>query len=184
VPDAITTLRNDHRSVEKVFKEYQRTRDSAAKTRQKLVATMIRALSVHAAIEEQVFYPAVRARVEGTDRAVLEAMEEHHIVKWELSELDGLDPDDERFGAKVTVLIENVRHHVAEEEGSLFPAVRAALGRKELLELGDRLEEARRVAPTRPHPRSPDEPPANLAVGAIAGVIDRAAGAVRRATSA
>ena len=182
MPDAITTLRNDHRSVEKLFKEYERTGDGADKTREKLVASMIEALSVHAAIEEQVFYPAVRAWVEGADRAVLEALEEHHIVKWELSELDGLDADDERFGAKVTVLIENVRHHVAEEEGSLFPTVRAAVGRKDLRELGDRLEQARQVAPTKPHPRGPDEPPGNLAVGAIAGVIDRATGAIRRAT--
>ena len=63
---------------------------------------------------------------------MLEAIEEHHIVKWVLSELESLSPQDERYDAKVTVLIENVRHHVEEEEKEFFPAVRKALGRKQL----------------------------------------------------
>ena len=126
--DAITLLRDDHRTVEKLFKSFEKAGENAAVTKKRLVKSMIEELSVHAAIEEQVFYPAVRAEVSGTNDEVLEALEEHHIVKWELSELDGLDPADERFGAKVTVLIENVRHHVREEEGQLFPAVRAARG--------------------------------------------------------
>jgi hemerythrin superfamily protein len=178
--DAITLLRDDHRTVEKLFKSFEKAGENAAVTKKRLVKSMIEELSVHAAIEEQVFYPAVRAEVSGTNDEVLEALEEHHIVKWELSELDGLDPADERFGAKVTVLIENVRHHVREEEGQLFPAVRAALGRTRLAELGADLEAIRRVAPTKPHPRSPQEPPANLVVGAVAGMVDQATETVKR----
>ena len=100
----------------------------------------------------------------------MESLEEHHIVKWVLSELDGMDPGAERFDAKVTVLIENVRHHVEEEEGEFFPKVRDELGRKALGDLGEALEKAKSTAPTHPHPRSPDTP---SVVGAIAGVIDR-----------
>jgi len=68
-----------------------------------------------------VLLSAIRAEVEGAEDTVLEAMEEHHVAKWVLSELDGMDPTHERFDAKVQVLIENVRHHVQEEEQELFP---------------------------------------------------------------
>jgi len=71
------------------------------------------------------------------------------------------------------VLIENVRHHVKEEEEEYFPQVRDQLGRKALADLGDAMADAKKSAPTHPHPRSPDEPPGNAVVGAIAGVVDR-----------
>jgi hypothetical protein len=95
------------------------------------------------------------------------------MVKWLLSELDHMAPEDERFDAKVTVLIEYVRHHVREEEDDFFPRVRDELGRNALNDLGDAMAEARRTAPTRPHPRSPDTLPGNVVVGAAAGVADR-----------
>jgi hemerythrin superfamily protein len=172
--DAITLLREDHRTVEKLFKEFEKAGPRAGKTKAKLVKQIIRELSIHAAIEETVFYPAVREAVEEIEDEVLEGLEEHHIVKWVLSELEGMTPDDERFDAKVTVLIENVRHHVQEEQDDMFPDVRKALGRKRLAELGEALEKAKKAVPTRPHPRAPDEPPGNIAVGAVAGVVDRA----------
>jgi hemerythrin superfamily protein len=181
VPDAITLLRNDHRAVEKLFKAFEKAGGGGSETKQNLVASMVTELSVHAAIEEQVFYPAVRAEVEGTEEDVLEAIEEHHIVKWELSELDGMTSTDERFEAKVTVLIENVRHHVDEEQDDLFPRVRAALSRKRLLSLGDDIEVVRMVAPQKP--LGPSESPANTVAAAVAGLVDRATSAVRRTTS-
>jgi len=82
-------------------------------------------------------------------------------------------PGDERFDAKVTVLIENVRHHVKEEQEDFFPKVRDALGRKALAELGAAMVQAKSSAPTHPHPRAPDVPPSNAVVGAVSGVIDR-----------
>lgn len=101
------------------------------------------------------------------------------MAKWLLSELLDMDPSDERFVAKVTVMIENVRHHVKEEEHDLFPQLRQNLSKKELIELGDQLREAKKLAPIRPHPRSPDEPPGNLIVGAVAGAVDRARAKVK-----
>jgi hemerythrin-like domain-containing protein len=170
--DAITLLKNDHREVEKLFKAFEKAGDRAKATKQRTVDKIIEELSVHAAIEEQIFYPAVRAEVDDMESTVLESMEEHHVVKWLLSEIDKLSPDDERFDAKVTVLIENVRHHVKEEESELFPEVRAAIGRKRLAEIGDGMQTAKKIAPKKPHPRSPDTPPANLVVGTVAGVVD------------
>ena len=171
--DAITLLRADHKTVEQLFKRFEKAGDRAHVEKRQIVDRIIEELSVHAAVEEQVFYPVARATVPGTEDIALESLEEHHIVKWVLSELVNLEPSDDRFDPKVTVLIENVRHHVKEEEQEFFPKVRDRLGRKALADLGVALEDAKKNAPTKPHPRSPDEPPGNAVVGAIAGVVDR-----------
>lgn len=171
--DAITLLKDDHKTVEKLFKRFEKAGDGAYKEKRNVAERIREELSRHAAIEEQLFYSVVRATVDGVEDVTLESLEEHHIVKWVLSELDDMDPKDERFTAKMTVLIENVRHHVDEEEDELFPKVREQLGRKDLGELGDAMEAARRIAPTHPHPRQPDTPPGNIVGGAAAGIADR-----------
>ena len=171
--DAITLLKKDHQAVEKLFKRFEATSDQALVERRKIVDQIIEELSKHAAIEEQLFYPVTRATVEDVDDDVLEGLEEHHVVKWLLDELEHMDPSDERFKAKVTVLIENVRHHVTEEEEDYFPKVRSELGRNDLADLGDAMEDAKKSAPTHPHPKAPDTPPGNIVAGNAAGVIDR-----------
>jgi len=175
--DAITLLKQDHKTVEKIFKQFEKA--SSPAQQRNLAKRVIEELSVHAAIEEMVFYPAVRDRVPKADDTVLEALEEHHIVKWTLSELDDMKPGDERFKAKMTVLMENVRHHVKEEETELFPEVRKVVGRKEMAELGNALEEAKKTAPTSPHPKAPDTPPGNLVAGPAAGIVDKAKSKVK-----
>jgi len=157
--DAISLLKDDHRKVEQLFKRFEQTTDRATTERRRIVEEIIRELSIHAEIEETVFYPAVRQSVPPSEDMVLESLEEHHVVKWLLSELDGMSPDEERFEAKVTVLKENVRHHVEEEESDLFPQVRRALTRTALEQMGEAMARAKTIAPTRPHPRSPDTPP-------------------------
>jgi hemerythrin-like domain-containing protein len=176
--DAITLLKADHRTVEGLFRRFEKAGPHAVVAKRSIVDRIIEELSIHAAIEEQVFYPSIRATVPGTEDMTLESLEEHHIAKWLLSELDGMDPHDERYDAKVTVLIENVRHHVEEEESDLFPLVRAELGRNALGDIGDALAAAKQVAPTHPHPRMPDEPPGNVVLGATVAVADRIADAV------
>jgi hemerythrin superfamily protein len=171
--DAITLLKADHKAVEGLFRRFERAGERATKSKRQIVDRIVSELSTHAAIEEQAFYPAVREALPELDEDVLEGLEEHHVVKWTLSELDGMDPDAERFEAKVTVLMESVRRHVREEEGELFPRVRQALGRKELREMGTALDRAKKMAPRRPHPRAPDTPPANVVAAGIAGVADR-----------
>jgi hemerythrin superfamily protein len=171
--DAITLLEDDHRTVEQLFERFEQTGRRAHVRKRQIVDRIIEELSVHAAVEEQVFYPVARAAVRDTEDIVLESLEEHHVVKWLLSELDGTDPAHERFDAKVAVLIDSVRHHVEEEENDFFPKVRRQLGRDELAELGEALADAKKSAPTRPHPRMPDAGPANVVAGAITGVVDR-----------
>src|SRR2546421_2580965 len=174
--NAITLLKNDHKTVEDLFKRFEKLGPRAVKSKQDVVERIVRELSIHAAIEEMLFYPAVRQVVEqgDVDDMVLESLEEHHIVKWVLSELDGMSAEHERYDAKVTVLMENVRHHVEEEEKDLFPQVTKLLGRGRLDELGDAMANAKKTVPTHPHPRSPDEPPGNLVAGAGAALMDKA----------
>jgi len=180
--NAITLLKNDHKTVEDLFKRFEKLGPRAVKSKQDIVERMIRELSIHAAIEEMFFYPAVREAVEQAevDDMVLESLEEHHIVKWVLSELEGMPADHERFDAKVTVLMENVRHHVKEEEKDLFPQVSKLLGRPVLDELGDAMAKGKKTVPTRPHPRSPDEPPGNVMAGPGAALADKAINAGRK----
>ena len=171
--DAITLLRTDHQAVERLFEQFEKAGDRAFVEKRRIVDRIVEELSIHAAVEEQIFYPAARANVPDTEDIALESLEEHHIVKWLLSELDGLDPEHERFQAKVTVLIENVRHHVEEEQSDFFPKVRAAMSRTALADLGDALATAKKTAPTHPHPRSADTPPGNSVAATIAGIVDR-----------
>ncbi|HUF97490.1 MAG TPA: hemerythrin domain-containing protein, partial [Ilumatobacter sp.] len=171
--DAITLLKDDHHTVEQLFKRFEKAGDKAHVQKRQIVDRIIEELSVHAAVEEQVFYPVARATVSETETIALESLEEHHVVKWLLSELQDMDPAHERFDAKVTVLIESVRHHVQEEEGDFFPKVRKHLGRNELADLGETLADAKKSAPTKPHPRMPDSGPVNVVAGAITGVVDR-----------
>ncbi len=178
--DAIALLKADHKAVEEKFTMFGTLGSRAFKAKAKIVTDVITALIKHAAIEEAVFYPEARQRLQDSGYLVLEALEEHHIVKWTLSELDHMSPTDERFDAKFTVLMEIVRHHVREEEKVLFPAVRKAFSKQELDQMGDQLHAAKASAPTHPHPRSPDEPPFN----AIAAVVAKPFDAMRDAGEA
>ena len=170
--DAIALLKADHKAVEERFAMFSALGNRAFKAKGKIVKDVIKALTKHAAIEEAVFYPIARERLQESGHLVLEALEEHHVVKWTLSELDQMGPTAERFDAKFTVLMETVRHHVREEEKVLFPAVRKAFSKLELDELGEKLAAAKPSAPTHPHPGSPDEPPLNALANAIAKPFD------------
>src|SRR3954469_18652071 len=152
VMDAIALLTRDHREVEALFKQFEKLTDRATKTKKNIVMKVIRELAIHSAIEEMLFYPAVRmAGMKADTRAgesaadtVLESLEEHHVVKWTLTELEKMDPEDERFDAKVTVLMESVRHHIEEERDELFPKARKLLGNDALQQLGEQIQRAKK----------------------------------------
>jgi hemerythrin superfamily protein len=171
--NALTFLKQEHQNVEALFKRFEDAGSNATKTKGQIAQKIIEHLSIHAAIEEQVFYPAVQS-LPGMEDMVLEALEEHHGAKMFLMELEKLPPTFERYDAKMKVLMEQVRHHVQEEEEELFPQVREAMSVQQLEELGERLQKARETAPTRPHPFQPDRPPLNLVLGAPVAVWDRA----------
>lgn len=179
---ALQVLKTDHRAVEELFAEFEKLGPKAYKSRQSIVKKVTKELSVHASIEEMVLYPAAReALSKGGDDLVLEALEEHHVVKATLAELGTLPPDHERYAAKMTVLMEMVRHHVKEEEHELFPQLRAAMTRAELDDLGEALMAAKAGAPERPHPSAPDTPPGNVLAAAVTLPFDAARSAGKKA---
>jgi hemerythrin superfamily protein len=148
--DAITMLKADHREVRRLFREYRRASSRAVKTRAKLVNQIIELLTVHTYIENEVMYPQVRELLPKLEDDVLESYEEHHVADVLCAELATMTPADERFDAKATVLMENVSHHIEEEESDWFPKVRSGLRRKQLREIGAELEAARQRAPRTP----------------------------------
>ena len=148
--DAIVLLKADHKEIRRLFREFQAAGDKAKKKKAKLVGQIIELLTVHTYIENEVMYPEVRRLVPDLEDDVLESYEEHHVADLLVMELVAMSPDAERFDAKTTVLIENVSHHIDEEEQEWFPKVREALGRKQLQDLGARLLEAKAAAPTSP----------------------------------
>jgi hemerythrin superfamily protein len=153
--DAIVLLKDDHKEIRRLFREFRAAGERATNKKAKLVGQIIELLTVHTYVENEVMYPEVRALLPDLADEVFEAYEEHHVADILAMELYAMPADAERFDAKATVLIENVTHHMAEEEQDFFAKVRAGLGRKQLKELGVKLEQAREKAP-----RSPAQPSA------------------------
>lgn len=138
--DAVALIKADHRKVEQLFREYEQAGDRAYKTKQQLVEQITSELEVHTTIEEETYYPAVEAKAKKDGKELIgEAIEEHHVVKILLGELAALPPEDDAYDAKVTVLMENVRHHVEEEEEELLPQSQEILGEEELTRLGEEM---------------------------------------------
>jgi hemerythrin-like domain-containing protein len=148
--DAIVLLRDDHQEIRKLFRRFKATGERAHKSKGELMDQILEALTVHTYIENEVMYPETRRLAPELEEDVLESYEEHHVADLLCMELAAMSPEDERFTAKATVLMENVEHHMDEEEQDWFPQVRKALGRKQLQELGARMIELKKDAPRRP----------------------------------
>ena len=148
--DAIVMLKNDHKEIRKAFRNFEKAGENAHATKGKLVDRIIELLTVHTYIENEVMYPRVRELLPEVEDDVLESYEEHHVADLLVVELAAMKPDAERFDAKTTVLIENVRHHIEEEEQEWFPKVREGLGRSVLQDIGAEMIQARKKAPKRP----------------------------------
>jgi hemerythrin superfamily protein len=138
--DALELLKHDHQAVKSLFDQIDETED--AKQRKKLFDQIDTELNIHAHIEETVFYPEMR-KIDELKDMVQEALEEHQEVKTLLEEMEALDPENEQFSASLEELMENVEHHVAEEEDEMFPKVREQCDQATLDRLGDQLESAK-----------------------------------------
>jgi hypothetical protein len=121
--NAITLLETDHKKVKKLLNELESTTERGVKTRSELFATIKGELTLHEIVEEEIFYPELKAHPKAQD-IVLEAFEEHHVVDLLMGELERLDVSDERWGAKAVVMKENIEHHIEEEEGEMFKQAR------------------------------------------------------------
>ena len=157
---AIEYLKAQHREVEELFEAIGEAEEPAEK--QDLFDTVADKLAIHTRVEEQFFYPAVRERK--TEDMVLEAFVEHTSIKRLLADLLDSDPSDQLFDAKITVLQEQVEHHVEEEESELFPAAKKLLSRDELLALAQDMAalqaELEGTEPRNEIPEELEQPPA------------------------
>ena len=137
--DALTLLKRDHDKVKGLLRELEPTTERAEKTRSELFSRIKSELTVHEIIEEEIFYPTLKQHPKAKD-IVLEAYEEHNVVDTLMSELSELDVQDETWGAKAKVMIENIEHHIEEEEGEMFEQARKVFDSQELEELGKTME--------------------------------------------
>jgi hemerythrin-like domain-containing protein len=138
--DAITLLKDDHAKVKKMLTALEETTERAVKTRQEGLAELKRELQVHEAIEEEIFYPALKQHAEAKE-IVLEAYEEHDVVDTIMGEIERTPVEDERWAAKFKVMKENLEHHIEEEEGEMFKKARDVFDRGTLEELGRQMKE-------------------------------------------
>jgi Hemerythrin HHE cation binding domain len=137
--DALELLKDDHDKVKKMLDELGSTTERGVKTREQLFTKVKQELEVHEAIEEEIFYPALRNHPK-TKEIALEAYEEHHVVDMVMAEIQGVPYDDEKWGAKFTVMKENLEHHIEEEEGEMFKQAKQVFDQDELTQLGERMK--------------------------------------------
>jgi len=143
--DAIRMLKTDHDKVKELLERLEKTTERGEKTRQELFATIKGELTVHETIEEEIFYPALKEHPKAKE-LVLEAYEEHHVVDTVMAELEALDVTDETWGAKATVMKENVEHHIEKEKREMFTQARRVFDASELEELGARMADRKASA--------------------------------------
>lgn len=159
--DAIVLLREDHKEVRRLFREYRALAgDSDAPegehgggeddARGATVRRIIESLTVHTYLEDELVYPRIRRELPGLAEEMDQAAQEHHVADLLCEELSRMNPGDEGYDAKTAVLIEAVERHIEREEGEWFPKVRAAIGRTELRELGEKMRAVRETAPRHP----------------------------------
>jgi len=137
--NAITLLKQDHEDVKKMLSELDDTTERAVKTREQTFTKLKADLEVHEAIEEEIFYPALKDHPK-TKEIALEGYEEHHVVDTVMGEMLNLPVSDETWTAKFTVMKENLEHHIEEEEGEMFKQARQVFDDAELEDLGNRME--------------------------------------------
>ena len=168
--DGLELLISDHREVEQLFSQFEAASPSS-NIAQEIGEKIIKELSVHAVIEEQVLYPAARKEIE--DGEVDHAIDEHQEVKELLAKVDGKSVDDDEVRATFQEIKSNVEEHVQEEENEMFPKLRDKMDQEQLQKLGEQMEKAKKGAPTHPHPNAPNTPPGNVVAGVGASVVDR-----------
>jgi hemerythrin superfamily protein len=168
----IDVIVTDHREVESAFGELE-SGELAADRRQQLVEHVITELVRHSVAEEMFMYPAARKHLSDGDKLADHEISEHAEVEEIMKALEGTDIADQRYDQLLTKLMADVRHHIQDEEQDLLPRLREACSADELAELGEKVINAKKFAPTRPHPAAPDTPPANLILAPGAGLIDR-----------
>ena len=147
MPNAVEMLREDHQKVKRLFEEFE---NAEGREKEQIVEKTVRELEIHAALDEEIFYPAAEEQLDENE-SIDEPREEHHVVKLLIGELKKMTAEDERYDAKYTVLAESVKHHIEEEESELFPKLE---GKIDAEELGAEMETRKQELQRQPSKRS------------------------------
>ncbi|MEV4117896.1 hemerythrin domain-containing protein [Micromonospora sp. NPDC049645] len=170
--DVVDILVADHREVEAVLVELE-TRQGTPEHRRHLVDVVVAELVRHSVAEEAYVYPVAREVLPDGDEIADREVAEHADAERTMKELESVDPSDPRFEELLAQLTSTVRQHVTEEEKELFPRLRAATAREELVEIAAKVTAIKEIGPTRPHPAGPEHPPANKLLAPGIGLVDR-----------
>lgn len=173
--DALTFLRQDHKSVLgmlEVLADAPRDAGAQSSGLQTMVENLVIAESQHEAIEEQLFWPAVRAALDDGDELADKAIEQEQAGKHLLQRLEDAEPGEADYHDALSEFVKAGREHIAFEQEVVWPRFEAAVNRDELLKLGERLEAAKKIAPTRPHPDTPPSPAVLKTMGMATAVVD------------
>ncbi|MER7504449.1 hemerythrin domain-containing protein [Nonomuraea pusilla] len=171
--DVIDVLVTDHREVEEMFTRLEALTGTGGEEAKTLAEKVVIELVRHSVAEEEYLYPAAREHVPGGGEVADHEIKEHAEAERTMKDLERLEPGDAEFWPTVHRLMDEIRHHIREEEGDLFPKLRQACTPQQLVELGEKVTRAKKLAPTRPHPSAPDTPPANKLLAPGAGLVDR-----------
>jgi len=172
---ATEVLIKDHRTVDTLFSQWKKATDNKTKT--DLLHEITKELSAHSVVEEQIVYPAIRRLLSGSTAD--ESIHEHTEVKILLDELNKMEPTDTKYTINQEQLITSVTEHVKKEETEIFPQLEKKMNEDDLRRMGWMLVQAKKVAPTQPHPNAPTTPPGNLLAGPMAALFDKITGMVK-----
>ena len=169
--DVVDTLTTDHREALDLLDRIARSSNPAEK--RDLADTVIAEVVRHAIAEEMYVYPAMRDHLPDGDKEVEHDVEEHKELEETMKKLESVDAADPRFDELVRTMTEQLRHHAHDEESEQFPKLRAQVPHEQLVEMREKVETAKKIAPTRPHPNAPHTELFHKLVGPGVGLVDR-----------
>ena len=170
--DMVSVLTRDHAEIKDYFRQIEAASD--AETRRTVADKLTAEVARHSVAEEMYVYPAARDALPNGDQLIDEEIKEHAEAEELLKRWEGMDADDPEFMTVFGQIKQGLLHHIdEEEEPKLFPQMQAALSAEQLADLGEKITKAKKLAPTRPHPSAPDQPPMDKVLGAPMGIIDR-----------
>jgi hemerythrin-like domain-containing protein len=178
--DVVDVLTADHREFDRIFTQLEglhgRSDPDSLRLKRELVDEVTIGLVKHSVAEETQVYPRVEKQVDKEEAE--HSKQEHAEAEETMKRLERLDPEDPEFDAATAELIREIRHHAQEEESRMFTELRATFSRQELVDMAEKVEAVKKIAPTRPHPMTPNEPGVRLAVGPVASLLDHLRDAV------
>jgi hemerythrin superfamily protein len=170
--DVIAELTHDHEEVEQLFTQIE-AMPSGDSRRKEYADRVTMELVRHSVAEEAYLYPAVREHVPGGPGIADRELEDHDAAERTMKDLESCEAGDADFDMLMAKLMSEIRAHVVDEERNLFPRLRESCPPEMLTDLGDKVRQAKKLAPTRPHPATPDKPPANKILDPGMGLVDR-----------